>query len=251
MKLSSVFVTFLSTFAVSALTAVGFSSQAQALTFSGKASGTWGEPIPIPGSINTKPVFGGVGSNSFTWGKPNLEDTVNFGTPPNKLTFTGSSFFAENNSLLKIGDLSYFNGIVEKETNVDAVPFNLRLSLSSPSNEIFNEDFQFQFGLINTDNDANNTPDQNADTVKVSNQSARSFTFAGDEYILDIIGFSQDDGKTTKSEFTVREKENTTAGLFAKIREVPKPEKVPEPGSIVGLSALGIYLIYRNKSKNS
>ena len=57
MKLSSVFVTSLSV-AVSALTALGFSSQAQALTFSGKSSGAWGEPTP--GSINTNPIFSGV-----------------------------------------------------------------------------------------------------------------------------------------------------------------------------------------------
>jgi hypothetical protein len=141
MKLSSVFVTSLSV-AVSALTALGFSSQAQALTFSGISSGAWGEPTP--GGINTSPFYSGVGTNSFRWGDPD-----DFGTGPNQLTFSGDSFSTKIGSLFKIGDLTYFNGKVTPNTSVDFVPLNLHVSFSDrPDRSNVSEVFNFGFQLV-------------------------------------------------------------------------------------------------------
>jgi hypothetical protein len=245
MKLSSVFLTALSTFAVIG-TALGFSSQAQALSFSGISSGTWGEPTP--GSINTKPVFTGVNTNSFTWGQLIANDP-RFNTPPNQLTFTGKSFSAEEDSLFKIGDLTYFNGTVPLGTNVDSVPLNLHVSFKDlvDVSEVFN----FDFHLVNTPNLSKN-PWDNADYVyPQKNFGDRSFSYAGKKYTLELIGFSQDDGVTSVSKFGVLEGEKTTAAIFAKITQIPEPKQVPEPGAIAGLSLLGVYLISRKKSSNN
>jgi hypothetical protein len=241
MKLSSVFVTSLSV-AVTALTALGFSSQAQALIFSGKSSGVWGEPTP--GSINTNPIYSGVGTNSFRWG-----DADDFGTGQNQLTFNGDSFSSEMGSLFKIGDLTYFNGSVTPNTSVDFVPLNLHVSFGDRLN--VSEVFNFDFYLKNTPNDSPN-PAENADFVYVGkNFSDRNFTFADKKYTLSLTGFRETGSTTDVSEFRVLEGEKTTAAIFAKITEVPSDTKtIPEPGTVAGLSLLGIYLISLRKSAN-
>lgn len=240
MKLSSVFVTTLSV-AVTALTALGFSSQAEALTFSGKSSGAWGEPTP--GSINTNPIFSGVGNNSFSWGDPD-----DFGTGPNQLTFNGDSFSSKMGSLFKIGDLTYFNGSVTPNTSVDFVPLNLHVSFGDRVN--VSEVFDFNFQLVNTPNDSPIAAD-NADFVYVGkNFGNRNFTFADKKYTLSLTGFREKGSTTDVSEFRVLEGEKTTAAIFAKITEVPPAKTIPEPGTVAGLSLLGIYLISRRKSAN-
>ncbi|MBW4633960.1 MAG: choice-of-anchor K domain-containing protein [Iphinoe sp. HA4291-MV1] len=244
MKLSPVFATALSTFAVTFITALGFSSQAQSLTFLGNSSGIWG--TPDPGS-NTDPIFSGVGTNTFIWGRPRPNDRENnYGTPANQLTFTGNSFSADDvGSLFKIGDLEYYNGKVEETTNVNSVPLNLTLLFTNPGN--LNEVFNLGFQLVNTTNSGN--PENDADTVYVKNNfGTRSFKFDGNEYLLSLIGFSQDDGNTSVNKFSVLEDSKTTAGIYARITRVTPPKKIPEPVSTVGLSLLGIYLITHKKS---
>ncbi|WP_017316321.1 choice-of-anchor K domain-containing protein [Mastigocladopsis repens] len=245
MKLSSVFTTALSTLAVTMVTAIGFSSQAQGLTFLGNSDGIWGQPNP---GSNTNPIFSGVGTNTFTWGRSRPDDRENnYGTPANQLTFTGNSFSTKDiGSLFKVGDLEYYNGMVEESTNVVSVPFTLSLSFTNPSN--VNEVFNFDFQLDNTTN-SGDSPQQDADTVYIKeNFDSRSFTFDGNEYLLKLIGFSQDDGETSVSNFRVLEDHTTTAGIYATVTQVTPAEKIPEPASTVGLSLLGIYLITRKKS---
>ncbi|NMG06495.1 choice-of-anchor K domain-containing protein [Brasilonema sp. UFV-L1] len=245
MKLSSVFATVLSTSIVTFLTALGFSSQAQGLTFLGNSSGIWG--TPDPGS-NTEPVFSGVETNKFTWGRSRPDDRENnYGTAANQLTFTGNSFSADDvGSLFKIGDLEYYNGKVEGDTNVDSVPLKLTLPFTNPNT--FSEVFNFGFQLVNTPN-LGNSPEEDADIVYIKdNFGTRSFKFDGNEYLLNLIGFSQDGGNTSVNKFSVIEDQRTTAGIYATITRVTPPQQVPEPASFVGLSLLGIYFITNKKS---
>lgn len=125
MKLSFVLATAISSFFVSSTTGFSFSGQAQALTFSGISSGTWGNPTP--GSSDTNPIYTGVGSNTFTWGKTELSPGF-----PNKLTFNGTSFAADINSVFKIADLTYFNGKIRTDTGIGFVPLNVNVSFSPP-----------------------------------------------------------------------------------------------------------------------
>jgi hypothetical protein len=244
-KLTSVFTTALSTFAVATVTALSFSSPAQGLTFSGVLNATWGEPNS---GNNPNPVFRGVGTSTFIWG----QEDEDFGTPPNRLSFMESPFETLTNELFKIGDLEYFNGSVlysidevVSDTTVKSVPLNLSLSLTNPLE--LNEVFGFNFELENTLNIG--TPEENADSVIiVNNMSNRSFTFDGEKYTLELVGFSQDGGETNVNEFRVLEAESTTAALYGKISRVSPTQTVPEPITIAGLSLLGIYLLFRKKS---
>jgi hypothetical protein len=240
MKLSLVFATAICSFFVGATTEFGFSGQADALTFAGISNGTWGEPTP--GSTNTNPIFTGVGSNTFTWGDPNI-------CPPdldipgcqvigsNKLNFNGNSFSTDINSEFQIGDLTYFNGTVLLGTSVEFVPLNLNLSFSSPLG--ISEVFDFKLRLVNTPNEAID-PEQNADFVFIdTNLSNRTFSFEGDKYTLELTGFNPNvDQKSIKA----LEGGTTATAIYAKIKSVP------EPSLVVGLSLLGIYLISRKKN---
>lgn len=244
MKLSPVFSTVLVT-AISATTALGFSSQAKALVFSGDSNGIWGKPEA--GTINTRAMFTGVGTDTFTWGLPILKDP-RFGTPPNSLIFKGTSFQSELNSLFKIGDLTYYNGTVPQTTNVEKVPLKLELLFKQPG--VINETFEYDFDLTNTVNDLNKPFDSidNADIVTIrQGLTNRSFIYQGKKYTLELTGFSQDDGLTSTNKFQVRESKATKAAIYGRITYVAPAEKVPEPGILAGLSVVGVYIIARKQ----
>ncbi|MEH2240060.1 choice-of-anchor K domain-containing protein [Nostoc sp.] len=240
MKLSFVFATAISSFFVSATAAFGFSGQAHALTFSGISNATWGEPTP--GSIDTNPIYTGVGNNIFTWGDPNVcppspnPPSGCTTTGSNKLTFNGNSFSTDINSGFKIGDLTYFNGTVVQGTSVEFVPLNLNVSFS-PTVGI-SQVFDFNLHLVNTPNEATD-PENNADFVFIdTNLSDRSFTFEGNKYTLELTGFNPDFPQISIKGL---EGATTTTAIYAKFKTIP------EPATVAGIFLLGIYMISRKK----
>lgn len=174
--------------------------------FQGFFNGKWGEPIP--GEENPSPVFAGVETHSFKWGE------ANFGTYPNELTFVINPFSTQLNERFKVGDLIYFNGTTNFDTNVESVPLDIELELYEPTRRT--ESFEFDFDIVATDN--NGTPEENADFVfPVSRVSDGSFRFQGEDYTIRLLGFSQNNGRTFTEEFRVLEDARTTAGLYARI----------------------------------
>ncbi|HEY9651653.1 MAG TPA: choice-of-anchor K domain-containing protein [Coleofasciculaceae cyanobacterium] len=236
MKLNLV-TTALSSVALASLVSLTLSSNAQAQTFAGNSSGTWGDPNP---GANTSPQFSGVGTNTFTWGDPN-----GFGVGANQLIFNGNTFSAGIDTLFQVGDLTYFNGTTTIGTTVASVPLNVQLAFATPS--VFSEVFSFDFNLVSTPNTG--TPEQNADSVyPISSFGSRSFSFGGTDYTLQLTGFSQDGGATTVSEFRVLEGATTTAAVFGRITAAPSKD-VPEPATIGGLGLLGVYLMSRRRGQ--
>ncbi|MUG91929.1 PEP-CTERM sorting domain-containing protein [Scytonema sp. UIC 10036] len=241
MKLSSVLTTAVSTLTVGVVTVLGFSSQALGLTFFGDSRAIWGEPSNYSGSANTDPHYTGVGTNTFQWGDA-YPEVPRYGTRANEMALKGISFTAEEGSVFKIGYLKYFNGTVPQGTNVDSVSLSLDLLFSEPFT--FSESFKYELDLENTTNEGD--PEKDADSVIVKNSfSDRSFSFGGNDYLLELIGFSQDGGNTTVKKFRVYENQDITAGIYARITRITPPKKVPEPASLVGLSVLSIYLLSR------
>jgi hypothetical protein len=240
MKLSLVFATAISSFFVSATTVFGFSNQAHALTFSGISSGTWGEPTP--GKTDTNPTYTGVGSNTFTWGDPNV-CSPNPSTPSgcevtgsNRLTLNGNSFAADIDSAFKIANLTYFNGTVLNGTIVEFVPLNLNISFNPPTGK--SEVFDFQLRLLNTPNNETD-PEKNADFVFINtNLSNDSFTFEGNKYTFELTGFNPD---VTQISIKALEGGTTKTAIYAKIKPIP------EPSLVLSIFMLGIYLISRKK----
>jgi len=81
---------------------------------------------PVLGNDLNRP-FSGVGTNTFNWGIPNNTD------PINSLSFVGNTFSKEINSVFQVGKLTYLNGNNYVGSNVDSVPLNVSLAISSPS----------------------------------------------------------------------------------------------------------------------
>jgi len=223
------------------MTTVGLPSQAQASTISGQASGTWVNPTLLDNNVQL--VDTGVGTNSFTWGEAVPE------TPPNQLVFTGDSFSADIGSWFKIGNLDYFNGTVYADTGADNVTLNLALNFNNqvPISQVFPVSFQLE-------NTPNNNPDlkdpSNADSVKWNTTLANpSFTLGGNNYSLQIAGFSPNSQTTG---ITALEGDQITAGFYARVnatdvQSAPPAKDVPEAPSMLGSLLVGGYLIYRKK----
>ncbi|MDJ0675543.1 MAG: choice-of-anchor K domain-containing protein [Calothrix sp. MO_167.B42] len=236
MKLKSLIATTLSTCAAIAT----ISLPVQAAIFSGSISNVrWGEPSP---GDNTDPVYSGVGTGSFSWGDPD-----DFGTGANKLEFQPISFVdVGSDSLFPIGELSYFNGTVLIDTSVEQVPLSFDFSLDTPDS--VSQSFQLDADIFNTNNDASNTPLENADTVKFTDDnSLGNFTYDGKEYEITLAGFSQDGGENISNEVVALEGETTTTRLYANITEVPRKTRVPEPGMLLGVFLVGGYCVYRRQ----
>ncbi|MEA5605841.1 choice-of-anchor K domain-containing protein [Nostoc sp. UHCC 0252] len=240
MKLSLVFATAISSFFVSATTVFGISNQANALTFSGTSSGTWGQPTL--GNTDTNPTYTGVGSNTFTWGDPNVcppSPSTPSGcavTGSNKLTLNGNSFSADINSAFKIADLTYFNGTVLNGTIVESVPLNLNVSFNPPSGN--SEIFDFKLRLLNTPNDSTD-PEENADFVFIdTNLRNGSFTFEGNKYTFELTSFNPD---FTQISIKALEGGTIETAIYAKIKPIP------EPSLLVGISLLAICVVSRKK----
>ncbi|MDZ8224547.1 MULTISPECIES: choice-of-anchor K domain-containing protein [unclassified Nostoc] len=242
MKISLVFATAISSFFVGATVTLGFSNRADALTFSGISTGTWGEPTPGSIDINPNPIYTGVGNNIFTWGDANvcLPSPNPSGctiTGSNKLTFSGNSFSTDINSVFKIADLTYFNGTVVKGTSVEEVPLNLNVSFISPVG--ISQVFDLKLHLVNTFNSVTNSEEENADLVFIDeNLSNPSFDFEGNKYTLELIGFNPDVEQTSIKAF---EGGTTKTAIYAKIKTIP------EPATVAGLFLLGMYLISNKK----
>ncbi|MCC5657736.1 choice-of-anchor K domain-containing protein [Nostoc sp. XA010] len=242
MKLSLVFPTAISSFFVGATIALGFSNQADALTFSGISTGTWGEPTSGSININPNPIYTGVGNNIFTWGDANvcLPSPNPSGctiTGSNKLTFSGNSFSTDINSVFKIADLAYFNGTVVKGTSVEEVPLNLNVSFSSPVG--ISQFFDLKLHLVNTPNSVTNSEEENADLVFIDeNLSNPTFAFEGNKYTLELTGFNPDVGQIS---IKALEGGTTKTAIYAKIKTIP------EPTTVAGLFLVGMYLISSKK----
>ncbi|WP_375504695.1 choice-of-anchor K domain-containing protein [uncultured Nostoc sp.] len=242
MKLSLVFATAISSFFVGATIALGFSNQADALTFSGISTGTWGKPTPGSIDINPNPIYTGVGNNIFTWGDanvclPSLNPSGCTITGSNKLTFSGNSFSTDVNSIFKIADLAYFNGTVVKGTSVEEVPLNLNVSFSPPVG--ISQVFDLKLHLVNTPNSVTNSEEENADLVFIDeNLSNPTFAFEGNKYTFELTGFNPDVGQIS---IKALEGSTTKTAIYAKIKTIP------EPATVAGLFLLGMYLISSKK----
>ncbi len=233
LKLNSSVKNIISAIALVTVTAVSWSNQAQAVTINGVSSGTWINPEP---GFNSNPQFSGEGSNTFEWGQVN-----DFENDANQLKFSGNSFSTTNDSLFKLGDLTYFNGITFTETLVDNVSLNTSINLTSPNS--LNQDFTFRLGIISTFN----TDDAQESTDFVffpSNFPNQTFDLNGTPTTLKIAGFSKDGGATIFSEFHVLENASDQAGLYGKFVNVPEPSYAgSEMLALVGLG--GLYLLKR------
>jgi hypothetical protein len=200
-------------------------------------TGTWDNVVG--GSSLT-----GVGTNEFRWGEP--LDGVN----KSGLQFVGSApptFSVNTGSNFVLGALTHFNFEVFAPfpTGVD---LNVNLNVSGVA-----QSFKYAFTINETPNGVSPVSACSAfqqSTVACDDRitfgtgvSSSSFMIDGEEYTLQLVGFSStNDGSTPVSEFITRENQSNRAFLVGRITTPPPRQAVPEPAMLLGLSMLGVYL---------
>lgn len=222
-------------------------TNANAAIFSGSATGSWEDVVSTDSSDVYSILNNDVGGvASFNWGEGGAYPATTF---DNQFTFNGvgsdsGEWSVEEDIAFLLGDFTYRNGSTYNSTGVDGVDLDVAISLTNPGS--MNYTFTSFFSITNTPNTTGN-PTLDGDIVTLANTTGNTFTFAGAEYTLDILGFSKDSGNTFAYDFSSPEGAIQAAGLYGKISKTGGAQ-VPEPATIflLGSGLLGLFG-YRKK----
>ena len=172
---------------------------------------------------------------------------------PNRLSFTGQAFSVDTQQPFSIGQLTYLNGQTFEGTHVSEVPLDISLNFAQPSQAQRNVSYDFTFDFT-----PNADPASSADKLFVSgNPVLQPLSVQDDAFDLELLGFSNDDGRTFTRSFQIPEDQSIRSTLFARVKTTPPevgfpvvppiepPAEIPEPAILSGLLVLGIALRLR------
>ena len=211
-----------------------------AVTISGTNSGFFDNPTG-PEEM----LVSGVGTNIFKWGEP-----AKFG--PSKLKYFGQNFVAETESPFILGKLKYFNGTIYSGTEADSVQFNTTIQFNELDVPEIN--FTFNFDLINTINKKNNSKDENADIVYLTNSYANEiFQIDGVDHTLKLLfGNVYENGFSELDKFFVHEGKYAHTKLLGIITsDIPVPIPIPATLPLFLSAIMGIALVGRSRNRES
>ncbi|MDX2213577.1 MAG: THxN family PEP-CTERM protein [Oculatellaceae cyanobacterium bins.114] len=225
------------TFAIASIITIILPAPATGVTLLG-SSGTWNNP-----------VGGDTTIEHITMGD---EALILWGTATTSASKSGLGYLGVGSSRIAsdipflVGTLRHFNNPVAPP-NVTAVELLINLNLADVSGSLASRSFTFNFAVDETTNVAPclyASAIPCADRISFLNTTAlETFEVAGTPYTLELLGFSDRptlDG-TLVNEFISQERDINTAFLIGKLT-VASSQPVPEPGAIVPLTLLGLYL---------
>ncbi|MEA5463580.1 choice-of-anchor K domain-containing protein [Leptothoe sp. PORK10 BA2] len=160
--------------------------------------------------------------------------------------------------IFNLGTLKHYNNTIWGDGR-DAKKTDFSLLLDFGDTGIGQQKFDFALNIDETNNRASShaggvcpyettgTGCSDKITWDFALDSESSFEFKGKQYTLELVGFNDtanfDDGAVT--DFISQESGTSEAHLFArlvKVRNDDDTEQIPEPGSLLGLGALGLLL---------
>lgn len=202
--------------------------------------GSWSNPT---GGDSSTIEYLNVGDESqVRWGQPFNSDKSGLG-----FIGTGATAIEVGESFL-IGKLRHFNHLVFNGTAANAVDLTVNLAFSEPA---LTSAFNFTLHIQET---LNVSPCYYPgiticpDKISFPNTIAsNTIAFDNTDYTLEFLGFSPIPNGTPVNEMISEElgEDNTFFYLFGRLiadDSAPASQPIPEPGTLLGLSALGIYL---------
>jgi len=208
-------------------------------------SGVWSSLQENDGVVDNK---SGVGTNVVSWGDPATA------SGSSSYTFEGVNGDAPlNNSLFELGDFTHGNFAIFLPS-ITGATLDLNLDFTG---EGVSQNFSFFFEHTETPNfpvggaacaEGGATPCP--DLVGIPDaSSSETVVLQGQEYQLDILGFSQDGGNTIIPNFLTTEGQANTATLYARL--VPPTSDVSEPSALMLLAVglMGLWGSSRRKIK--
>ncbi len=223
-------------------------ARADAILFSGSATGSWDAYAGGPG--NPFPLAVGVDADAATGGAASLW----FGLPlfaPAVLAFDGVGSDARAPGFsgigvgqpFDIGRFTYSGGTILGGTGLDSAVLGIELALTLPGSTVSRtEDCSLDFAIRSVP-DADGIPFLDTESIGVSGGMADVFSAGGIAYTLSLQGFSFDGGRDVTTQLPSQGAATVTAELYAVITPV-LAVAVPEPGSLallgVGLFGLGL-----------
>jgi hypothetical protein len=200
-------------------------------------TGIWTSPLV------TDAIVTGVGTANISWGTPELSSG-----PQSSYQFDGASGVTANTdgTIFELGDFVhnnrsiFLNGAgflganltVTLNVDGDVGLFNFRFTHIETPNSVTPCAFTGVFGACD-------------DKVSVSNLiQTDSVVIGGNNYILEIVGFSIDGGLSTIQDFLTQESQTNVESLFGRLKLVTASDDVPEPAGFalfwMGLVTLAI-----------
>ena len=226
-----------------------YGSPVKATTFTiDLVDGDWANAVnvnPTPDTPTTIVNSGPTGGTStIRWGTP-LGTNVSGYTFESRLTpFDVTS----DGTAFALGDFTHENWQIANN-NISSVDLLLALD----SNLIFN--ISTSFHIIHNETPNIYSPVDNPlnnDIVTINNPIVNQlFTYGGNNYYFNLLGFSQDGGSTITTVFSTVEEQSNVASLFGKITEIPVDNPVPEPSTffLLGSALVGLGILGKKRLK--
>lgn len=218
------------------------STSAISASFTGYAYGDFSNPVSgVSDYINIANNDLGYYSNDqsiFDWGIDRRGRSSRFRFDGTASDYVESNFTVTDGSAFSLGDFTYVNRATRYSAGVTGVDFDLNVNLQGIGWSTFN----YSLSIDNTPNGSNNVPDY----VSLISQGEDSlFSYLGESYRFEVLGFSRDGGLTFEDSTFANERSSTTAEIYGQIHAVPVPAALWLFGS--GLLALGAVLKRKNR----
>lgn len=196
-------------------------------------------------------------NNQWNYGWHNY-DYVSEYTQKSGLGFTGvDDLNVDVGQIFQVGDLTHFNQTIWTNGK-DATSAEFSLDLDFGDYGIGNQTFDFAFSVDETVNNAEVCEYQTdagkgcADRITWdwSIDESSSFMHDGQEYTLELVGFSEQVAAASiVNEFVSQEGRDNSAGLFARLVTIDRTQDIPEPTSLLGLAGLGLFFARARKKQ--